>query len=118
MPGIFRDGHLHKGPNKKTQQRRIKMMSDSHINFDGQFQSDKYPWCQPGFVPLKLTDRMAFKPLWDYCVTRLAIDRQFSNDLALCLARAGYGPAMVAVDLYDNKPRKEAFPLNQVDPVV
>lgn len=27
----------------------------AHI-VDGQFQSDKYPWCRPGFVPLKLTD--------------------------------------------------------------
>lgn len=61
-----------------------------HINVDGQFQSDKYPWCHPNFVPLKLTDPMAWPVLWEYAKQREIIDKQFSDDLRTCLLKAGY----------------------------
>ena len=52
---------------------------------DGQFQSDKYPWCKPGFLPLKITDPMAEKPLRIYAEYRKEIDPEFSRDLIKCL---------------------------------
>lgn len=52
---------------------------------NGQFQSDKYPWCKPGFVPLKLSDPTARKCLYDYAMLRRAVDKEFSEDLIRCL---------------------------------
>ena len=52
-----------------------------HINADGEFQSDKYPWCKPGFVPLKLSDPDARIVLAQYCVMRRLKDPSFSQDL-------------------------------------
>lgn len=63
-----------------------------HINADGQFQSDKYPWCRPGFVPLKITDRGAWMPLWDYAEQRRPIDAAFADDLQAALKAAGFEP--------------------------
>lgn len=57
---------------------------------DGEFQSDKYPWCKRGFVPLKLTDPMAHRPLSDYAQTRRAVDPEFSDDLEEALRLKGY----------------------------
>ena len=34
-------------------------MTRDHVNEAGQFQSDLFPWCRPGYVPMKLTDRAA-----------------------------------------------------------
>ena len=48
-----------------------------HI-LDGEFQSDKYPWCEPGFVPLKLTDPMAQPVLWEYANVRRPVDAGFA----------------------------------------
>ena len=48
---------------------------------DGQFQSDKYPWCKPGFVPLKLTDPWARHVLKEYAELRRSLDSGFSDDL-------------------------------------
>lgn len=67
-----------------------------HINADGQFQSDKYPWCRPGFVPLKLTDAGAWQPLWDYAEQRRAVDAGFADDLQAALLAAGYTPPSAA----------------------
>ncbi len=63
-----------------------------HINADGDFQSDKYPWCKPGFVPLKLTDPGAWRPLWDYAEQRRKVDAAFADDLQACLRSAGFTP--------------------------
>lgn len=60
-----------------------------HI-IDGEFQSDKYPWCGRGFVPLKLTDKMAQDLLWEYAQRRRAVDPQFASDLETCLIAQGY----------------------------
>lgn len=61
----------------------------AHI-VDGQFQSDKYRWCHPGFVPLKVTDLMAQPVLWEYARVRREVDAEFSDDLKLALVANGY----------------------------
>ena len=48
---------------------------------DGQFQSDKYPWCKPGFVPLKLTDASCWPMLLAYANVRERVDPEFAADL-------------------------------------
>lgn len=48
---------------------------------DGEFKSDKYPWCPKGFVPLKLTDPDARAALKLYAERRRSIDAEFSDDL-------------------------------------
>ena len=52
---------------------------------DGEFQSDKYPWCKRGFVPLKLTDPDARAVLKEYALRREKIDSEFSSDLWLAI---------------------------------
>jgi hypothetical protein len=64
----------------------------AHI-IDGKFQSNKYPWCDPDFVPLKVTDLMAQPVLWAYAESRRAIDREFADDLQIRLRSAGYAPS-------------------------
>lgn len=54
-------------------------MGDHLIN--GEFKSDKYPWCPPGFVPLKLTDPDARAVLKDYAERRKVRDVVFAQDL-------------------------------------
>lgn len=62
----------------------------SHINKHGQFQSDKYPTCPPGKVPLSVNDPMAQDLLWIYALRRIKVDREFSADLEAALRRAGF----------------------------
>ena len=57
---------------------------------DGEFQSDKYPWCHRGFVPLKLTDPMAQGLLWEYAHQRASVDQEFADDLLEALRIKGY----------------------------
>ena len=57
---------------------------------NGEFQSDKYPWSPPGFVPLKLTDPMAQPLLWRYAHERLSVDEEFGKDLIEALVRKGF----------------------------
>jgi hypothetical protein len=61
-----------------------------HINADGRFQSDKYPTCPPGKVPLSTSDPLAQDLLWEYAQRRRAIDAEFSEDLETCLKADGY----------------------------
>jgi len=63
------------------------MNDRDHVNDDGEFQSDKYTWCKPGFVPLKLTDPAAREVLLRYADLREPIDAQFSDDLRFCIAK-------------------------------
>jgi len=53
----------------------------------GKFQSNKYPWCKPGFVPLKLTDPMARYVLRVYANFRRVKDPQFSVDLVWAIEK-------------------------------
>ena len=59
---------------------------------DGEFQSDKYPTCPAGKVPLSTKDPMAQDLLWEYAQRRRAIDEEFSMDLEQALLARGYEP--------------------------
>jgi hypothetical protein len=63
-----------------------------HLTPDGEFQSDKYDWCPPGFVPLKLTDKGARGLLWLYAERRRKKDPMFTEDLQKALLNTGYSP--------------------------
>lgn len=52
-----------------------------HLTVYNEFKSDKYPWCPVGFVPLKVTDPMAYEPLLQYLRRRSGVDVEFSRDL-------------------------------------
>ena len=79
---------------------------------NGEFQSDKYPWCERGFVPLKVTDPMAQPMLQKYAEARRSVDLEFSDDLIEALEVAGYH--------HDRKePHTNAAPTNdQNDPSI
>jgi len=59
---------------------------------DGTFQSDKYPTCPRGKVPLSVRDRSAQDLLWEYAQRRRRVDAEFSADLETALLVAGYQP--------------------------
>lgn len=61
----------------------------SHI-IDGEFQSDKYPTCPRGKVPLSVRDATAQDLLWAYAQRRRAVDPEFADDLETALTSAGY----------------------------
>jgi len=63
----------------------------AHI-VNGKFQSDKYPTCPPGKVPLSVEDPMAQDLLWQYAQRRRSVDAEFSEDLERALQAAGYVP--------------------------
>jgi hypothetical protein len=63
----------------------------SHI-IDGEFQSDKYPTCPRGKVPLSVKDDTAQDLLWEYAQRRRAVDAEFSADLEAALTDAGFHP--------------------------
>lgn len=63
----------------------------SHI-VNGQFQSDKYPTCPPGKVPLSVKDTTAQDLLWEYAQRRRVVDAEFADDLETALKAAGYVP--------------------------
>jgi hypothetical protein len=60
---------------------------------DGEFQSDKYPTCPRGKVPLSCKDPTAQDLLWEYAQRRRPVDAEFSADLEEALRLAGYDPA-------------------------
>lgn len=60
---------------------------------DGEFQSDKYPTCPRGKVPLSVKDKSAQDLLWIYAQRRRLVDDEFSSDLEKALRLAGYDPA-------------------------
>ena len=62
----------------------------AHINEQGEFQSDKYPTCPAGKVPLSVKDPMAQDLLWKYAQRRREVDAEFSDDLERCLVEAGH----------------------------
>ncbi len=65
----------------------------SHLNDDGKFQSDKYPTCPAGKVPLSVCDKTAQDLLWEYAQRRRSVDAQFSDDLESALCSAGHSPS-------------------------
>lgn len=58
----------------------------------GEFQSDKYPTCPAGKVPLSTKDPLAQDLLWEYAARRHAVDTAFSSDVHHALLGAGYEP--------------------------
>jgi hypothetical protein len=56
----------------------------------GKFQSDKYPTCPRGKVPLSTKDPMAQDLLWEYAQRRRAVDAEFADDLERALQFDGY----------------------------
>jgi hypothetical protein len=67
-------------------------MMPNHLTPDGEFQSEKYDWCPPGFIPLKLTDRKARDLIWLYGERKKKEEPTFSEDLHQALENAGFNP--------------------------
>ena len=63
---------------------------------DGEFQSDKYPTCPRGKVPLSIKDLTAQELLWEYAQRRREVDTAFADDLEFALEQAGYVDCNVA----------------------
>jgi hypothetical protein len=61
---------------------------------DGQFKSDKYAWCPPGFLALKLTDRSAQDLIWEYAQRHRSRDSDLSDDLEFALVDVGFVPPL------------------------
>jgi hypothetical protein len=64
--------------------------SRPHINADGEFQSDKYPTCPAGKVPLSTADPTAQDLLWEYAQRRRDVDAEFADDLEYALLAKGH----------------------------
>lgn len=65
---------------------------------DGEFQSDKYPTCPPGKVPLSVKDKTAQDLLWEYAQRRRPVDAEFSDDLETVLKAKGFEPSAPTTD--------------------
>lgn len=76
--------------NRKRSAQTGKTMG-AHL-IDGEFQSDKYPTCPRGKVPLSVKDPTAQDLLWEYAQRRRSVDAEFSEDLETALKAAGYVP--------------------------
>ena len=63
----------------------------------GEFQSDKYPTCPRGKVPLSTKDPTAQDLLWQYAQRRRAVDAEFATDLEKALRTKGYEPKPAAL---------------------
>jgi hypothetical protein len=70
---------------------------------DGEFQSDKYPTCPRGKVPLSVKDTTAQDLLWEYAQRRRAVDAEFSADLETALRSAGFQPKELHVYSSENE---------------
>jgi hypothetical protein len=68
---------------------------------DGKFQSNKYPTCPRGKVPLSCEDQMAQDLLWEYALRRRAVDVGFSDDLKIALINAGYRHEILTYEAED-----------------
>ncbi len=64
-----------------------------HLTQRGVFRSDKYKWCPPGFLALKLTDVTAQPWIWGYAQLRGVIDQEFREDIHYALNKLGYRPS-------------------------
>lgn len=59
----------------------------------GEFQSDKFPWCKPGFFPMKFTDKKSQPLLWKYAeIMDECGEGECSLDMKEMLRKAGYEP--------------------------
>jgi hypothetical protein len=87
---------------------------------DGEFQSDKYPTCPRGKVPLSVKDTTAQDLLWEYAQRRRALDAEFSDDLEAALKAAGFVPRGVHVfrvgDVVRHRTTRRTGTVNRVVP--
>ena len=70
-------------------------MSVGAHRINGEFQSDKYPTCPAGKVPLSTKDPTAQPLLWQYAQLRRSVDAEFADDLETALRADGYAPLAV-----------------------
>lgn len=63
-----------------------------------EFQSDKYPTCPAGKVPLSTKDPMAQDLLYEYAKRRMEVDAEFSTDLLMALELKGFEPEVMNID--------------------
>lgn len=84
-----------------------------HLTVSGKWQSDRFPWCEVNFVPLKLTDPAARDLLAEYARRREPIDTAFPVDLLEALDNVPvkpndkYQPFDTIGDLRDERARLE-----------
>jgi hypothetical protein len=90
----------------------------AHINAAGEFQSDKYPTCPAGKVPLSTKDPTAQDLLAIYAQRRRAVDAEFADDLLAALRAKGYDPVPLldkhihrAADFLNSNRRADGFAL-------
>lgn len=76
--------------NRFDETRAATMPGRPHITTNGEFQSDKYPTCPAGKVPLSVKDPAAQDLLWEYAQRRRVVDAEFSADLEFALLGAGF----------------------------
>jgi hypothetical protein len=76
-------------PKPKAEQPSAHDAGHPHL-INGEFQSDKYPICPRGKVPLSCKDPTAQDLLWEYAQRRRAVDAEFATDLELALKTAGF----------------------------
>lgn len=78
---------------KEEIEERLAGPDERHPHLiNGEFQSDKYPTCPRGKVPLSTKDVTAQDLLWEYAQRRRAIDADFATDLETVLKTKGYTP--------------------------
>lgn len=56
-----------------------------HLTKENKFKSDKYEWCQEGFLALKFTDPTARLCINMYAVLNKENDHELSEDLVIAL---------------------------------
>ncbi len=61
--------------------RELLQKGREHLTISGTFQSDKYPWCHAGFLPIKISDPIAYNFLKYYALSRKDVDSEFCRDL-------------------------------------
>jgi hypothetical protein len=82
---------------------------------EGTFQSDKYPECPRGKVPLSVKDVTAQDLLYAYAQRRRVVDAEFSDDLETALANAGYQPsALGGVVIVETEHELHVIPRTEV----
>jgi hypothetical protein len=84
----------------------------------GEFQSDKYPACPTGKVPLSTKDLDAQPLLHEYAILHRKRDAEFSDDLREALRLKGFvppthRPSSINPDLTACGLPLECFPLNR-----
>lgn len=93
----LRDARTRRNGEQEAAEREFHRKTDDRLAeairphiIDGEFQSDKYPTCPRGKVPLSVKDPTAQDLLWEYAQRRREVDAEFAADLEWALAQAGF----------------------------